>query len=252
MKILCDPSVDNILDLIYTDYSIAYVGRNFSNAFTDWNYKFCNDISNAINTLSKRFVGTTCVLDMDFGYDSMGVFTIMIHSCNINMPLIRNVETQSNKERISVGLPSVKPSTLSSTPTVNVAASPRYTWALPTKNSFTFPKGTRVSKRVYLNRFKLAYYNHRYTIVNLDNTTFTQAWFDGKPRFFNKPYGKYKLIAYVNYHKSLFAVDANGNLRDMHRLWDDAFLKEQFAMIINMLITETINDYLSKNLLLAS
>lgn len=60
MKILSVPHVESKLNTIYTDYSIAYVGKNFSNAFLRWNELFCKEVSNAISSRSTSFIGSTC------------------------------------------------------------------------------------------------------------------------------------------------------------------------------------------------
>ena len=110
----------------------------------------------------------------------------------------------------------------------------------------------KVLKGEYYNGMKIGYYNRRYTILNADGKPITNKWFDKRPRFFNKPFGQYRVIAHVNYRGSLFAVSVDGQLYNMNKLWDDAYLKEIYEAIIKSLIAETINSYLKSNLLLAS
>ncbi len=78
MKILSVPHVESILNTIYTDYSIAYVGRNFSNAFLRWNSLFCNEITTAISSRSTSFVGSSCKLDIEYALDVTGVLMATI------------------------------------------------------------------------------------------------------------------------------------------------------------------------------
>lgn len=168
------------------------------------------------------------------------------------MQLLRTIERQSNVERIQRRLPSVPPTTFSSTPPVNVSMSPRFVWTPPKRKPFVLPPKTRVLKGEYYNGMKIGYYNQRYTILNAEGKPITNKWFDNKPRFFKQPFGQYRIIAHVNYHGSLFAVSIDGQLYDMHNLWKDAYLKEVYDAIIKSIITETINNYLRKNLLLVS
>lgn len=142
--------------------------------------------------------------------------------------------------------------TSSSTPTVDVAKSPRNIWTPPKGKSFVVSPKMRILKGEYYNGMKIGYYNRKYTILNAKGKPITNKWFDKRPRFFNKPFGQYRIIAHVNYRGSLFAVSVDGQLYNMNKLWDDAYLKEIYEAIIKSLITETINSYLRKNLLLAS
>lgn len=252
MKILSVPHVERILNTIYTDYSIAYVGRYFSNAFLRWNELFCEEVTKAISSRLTSFIGRSCNLDIDYSIDATGVLMATILRCNINMKLLRSIERQSNAERIQRGLRSVPPTSFSSVPPVNVAKSPRFVWTPPKRKSFVLPPKTRILEGEYYNGMKVGYYNRKYTILNADGKPITNEWFNNKPRFFKQPFGQYRIIAHVNYCGSLFAVSVDGQLYDMNRLWNDVYLREIYEAIIKSLITETINDYLRKNLLLAS
>ena len=107
-------------------------------------------------------------------------------------------------------------------------------------------------KGEYYNGMKVGYYNRKYTILNAEGKPITNKWFDNKPRFFKHPFGQYRIIAHVNYRGSLFAVSIDGQLYNMHNLWNDIYLKEVYDAIIKSIITEAINNYLRKNLLLVS
>lgn len=122
----------------------------------------------------------------------------------------------------------------------------------PKGKSFAIPPKMRILKGEYYNGMKIGYYNRKYTILNADGKPITNKWFDKRPRFFKKPFGQYRIIAHINYQGSLFAVSVDGQLYNMNKLWDDAYLKEVYEAIIKSLITETINSYLRKNILLAS
>lgn len=142
--------------------------------------------------------------------------------------------------------------TSSSIPTVDTTKSPRNVWTPPKGKSFVVAPKMKVLKGEYYNGMKIGYYNRKYTILNADGKPITNKWFDKRPRFFNKPFGQYRVLAHVNYRGSLFAVSVDGQLYNMNKLWDDAYLKEIYEAIIKSLITEIINSYLRKNLLLAS
>lgn len=122
---------------------------------------------------------------------------------------------------------------------------------IATPSTTSVPPRIKILKGTYYNGLRIAYCNHRYTIVNADGNPITNKWFDKKPKFFKKPFGKYSIIAHVSYYKSLFAIGIDGQTYDMHRLWNDAYLKEIYEAVIKSLITEVINSYLRNNLLLA-
>ena len=216
MMILCVPKVNTLLNLIYTDYSIAYVGKLFSSSFKKWNYLFCNDITNAIKLFSERYAGVTCSLELDFKRSDIYGIIVTILECNINMPLLRYVESETNDERIQAGLPSVRPSTFTHTPSVNFTKSPKLTWKMPKKKGLTLPPKTRILKGSYYNGLKVAYYNHKYTILNADGNPIIDKWFDKRPRFFTKPFGKYNIIAHVSYNKGLYALGVDGKIYSMY------------------------------------
>ena len=252
MFILCVPSVEAALSQIYTDYSIAYVGRNFSESFIGWNYDFCKDVTNAITSTSTRYIGSTCTLDLVFLHSPRYGKISIILKCVINMGLLRTIERQSNAERVLKGLRPVPPTTFTSMPSVDVGKSPRFTWKPPIKRELVLPSNAKILNGIHYNGLRVAYYNHKYTIVDAEGNPITNKWFDKKPKFFKKPFGKYGIIAHVSYYMSLFAVGIDGQMYDMQRLWTDTYLREVYEAIIKSLITEAINSYLRKNLLLAS
>lgn len=102
----------------------------------------------------------------------------------------------------------------------------------------------RIIKGNYYNGLRIASYRHKYTIVKSDGSPLTNQWFDEKPKLYKKPFGKYNIIAHVCYHGSLFAVDINGKLYDMHRLWNDAYLKENISFMLDCLVSESLRKYL--------
>ncbi len=242
MKILCAPSVEYILNIIYTDYSIAFVGRNFSDAFYKWNYEFCKDITDAIYSFSTRYIGRTCDIDLDVVYDANNVLTALIHSCSINVLILRNVEIESNSERISKGLPSVPPSTLLGTPPVDASKSPNF-WSKPTTKSFVVPPTTRILTGSYYNGLKIGYYNKRYTIIDANGKPLVEKWFNKKPKFFKHPIGKLNIIAHVSYNDELYAISMDGKMYDMNKMWNNVHLDEVFVHIMDNIIDETIHSY---------
>lgn len=118
------------------------------------------------------------------------------------------------------------------------------------KSTFVIPQKMRIMKGSYINGLKLGYYNRRYIILKHDNTPFVQLWYEDKPRFFRRPYGNRGVIAYVNVHGWLKALDVNGKLYDMQRTWKGAFLgKNEWHRLIGSIITETINSFLKQELI---
>ena len=250
--IVCTPIVERDLNLIYSDYSIAYVGKRFSNAFKRWNFDFCSDVTYAIKTLSRRYTGKTCNLVMEFVQtDKLGKIAIILR-CDFNMSLLRDVESETNDERIQAGLPSVRPSTFTHTPSVNFTKSPKLTWKMPKKKGLTLPPKTRILKGSYYNGLKVAYYNHKYTILNADGNPIIDKWFDKRPRFFTKPFGKYNIIAHVSYNKGLYALGVDGKIYSMDKMFSDAYMNESYIILFRQLISEVIRRYIKKGILLES
>ena len=224
----------NTLDRVYTDRSIYDNYGHFTEWFLKWNYIFHQYVRESVlSTITKQYgmfsIGTIGSLAY-LKYNILGSEVFVIR--NFYFPTFRF--------------------TSSSTPTVDVAKSPRNIWTPPKGKSFVVAPKMKVLKGEYYNGMKIGYYNRRYTILNADGKPITNKWFDKRPRFFNKPFGQYRVIAHVNYRGSLFAVSVDGQLYNMNKLWDDAYLKEIYEAIIKSLIAETINSYLKSNLLLAS
>lgn len=103
----------------------------------------------------------------------------------------------------------------------------------------------------YFNGLKVGYNkeNGKYVILKPDNSPLINKWLDKQPKFLESPYGKYLIIAYVSYNKSLYAIGIDGKMYDMNRLWDDAYLSESF---INYIVSETINEFIHNNLITES
>ena len=97
---------------------------------------------------------------------------------------------------------------------------------------------------MYYNGLKIGFYNGKYFILTSDNQPFVENWFNSKPKIFNKPFGKYNIIAHVNYHNSLLALSIDGQLYDMNKLWKDAYLSE----CINFIISKALYEIQRQNL----
>ena len=113
----------------------------------------------------------------------------------------------------------------------------------PTTNSISL-SSIRILNGSYYNGLRIAYNNHKYTIVQSNGSPLTNKWFDKKPKFFKKPFGQYNIIAHVSYYGSLYAVDINGNTYDMHKLWDDVYLSENVQTMLDYFISESIRKHL--------
>ena len=222
------------LNRVYTDKSIYDSHGHFTDWFLKWNYTFHQYVRESMLSAISRPYGTFSIGTIGsltyVKYNVMGTEVFVIRS--FHFPTFRF--------------------TSSSVPPVSVAKSPRFAWTPPKRKSFVLPPKIRILKGEYYNGMKVGYYNRKYTILNAEGKPITNEWFNNKPRFFKQPFGQYRIIAHVNYCGSLFAVSVDGQLYDMNRLWNDAYLREIYEAIIKSLITEAINDYLRKNLLLAS
>ena len=234
MIILFSRSATNTLNRVYTDRSIFNAHGNFMPWFIRWNYIFHqyvreSTLSALIAPKGTFMIGRLGSLDY-YIYSYRGIKCLVVEE--FSFPTFRF--------------------TSSSIPTVDATKSPKNVWTPPKGKSFVVAPKMKVLKGEYYNGMKIGYYNRKYTILNADGKPITNKWFDKRPRFFNKPFGQYRVIAHVNYRGSLFAVSVDGQLYNMNKLWDDAYLKEIYEAIIKSLIAETINSYLKSNLLLAS
>ena len=212
----------NTLDRVYTDRSIYDNHGHFTEWFLKWNYIFHQYVRESVlSTISRQY-----------GMFSIGAIGSLAY--------------------VKYNILGVEVLVIRSIPTVDATKSPKNVWTPPKGKSFVVAPKMKVLKGEYYNGMKIGYYNRKYTILNADGKPITNKWFDKRPRFFNKPFGQYRIIAHVNYRGSLFAVSVDGQLYNMNKLWDDAYLKEIYEAIIKSLIAETINSYLKSNLLLAS
>lgn len=107
----------------------------------------------------------------------------------------------------------------------------------------------KIIKGVLYNGLRNGHYNHKYVILKSDGTPLVEKWFDKKPKFFKVPFGKQDIVAHVSYFKSLYAVGMDGSLYDMHRMWNDAYLSEEFLSILDNLISEAFSSYKKRTLL---
>ena len=114
--------------------------------------------------------------------------------------------------------------------------------------SFVLPEKMKVLKGTYYNGLTIGYYNRKYIILKSDRQPLVEKWFDKRPKIFKKPFGKYNIIAHVSYYNSLFAVGIDGQMYDMHRIWNDAYLQECLRIIHKDLIAESIKPYSQKML----
>jgi len=224
----------NTLDRVYTDRSIYDNHGHFTEWFLKWNYIFHQYVRESVLSTISRQYGM-------FSIGAIGSLAYVKYNIlGVEVLVIRNFYFPTFKF------------TSSSIPTVDATKSPKNVWTPPKGKSFVVAPKMKVLKGEYYNGMKIGYYNRKYTILNADGKPITNKWFDKRPRFFNKPFGQYRVIAHVNYRGSLFAVSVDGQLYNMNKLWDDAYLKEIYEAIIKSLIAETINSYLKSNLLLAS
>lgn len=144
------------------------------------------------------------------------------------------------------------PFTSSYTPQANTSKSPSSTYATPQGKTFILPSNARILNGTYCDGMRVAYCNGKYAIVNSKGNSIANCWFEAKPKFFNKPYGRYSIIAYVSYNGRLYAIDEYGRLYDMKRMWNDAHLKEALQATFNHIITEALGQRISESLILES
>lgn len=116
----------------------------------------------------------------------------------------------------------------------------------PTASAFSLPSHLKVLKGVYYGGLKVGYYNHKYIILNSDGTPFIDKWFDKKPKFFKKPFGKYSIIAHVSFCKNLYAISTSGKFYNMNRLWSTMYLEERIrqSLLKHNLLVENNNRHI--------
>lgn len=118
----------------------------------------------------------------------------------------------------------------------------------PTTPAFSLPPQLRILKGMYYGGLKIGYYNHKYIILNSNGTPFIKKWFDKRPKFFKKPFGKHNIIAYVSYCKYLYAISTNGKDYNMNRLWSTTYIDEQIrqGLLKHKLLVENNRHILIK------
>lgn len=223
--ILYSKKASNIIDRIYTDKSIFNSHGTFENWFKDWNYIFHQYVREEVLNMMKSSHGTFLIGNIGSliytRYNASGEICYVIE--DLNFPFFRFTTT---------------------VPKVDTSKSPQYTFKPPTKLPFILPSRLSISKEVYYNGLKIGFYNGKYFILTSDNQPFVENWFNSKPKIFNKPFGKYNIIAHVNYHNSLLALSIDGQLYDMNKLWKDAYLSE----CINFIISKALYEIQRQNL----
>lgn len=242
--ILCKEEIWEKIDWIFTNYSIAYVGTHFSEAFKVWNSSFWGDVSYAIDHSLKVYNGVTCKLGVyNFNTNAGNISFIVV--CDFNEMMLRDVEKSSNNERIQRGLPSVPPTTLwaSSSPTYPNPYTSVYN---PTINAKTLRY--RTLKQAFWNGLHIGLdtKTHKYNILDVKGNPLSDKLMNCRPKIYRKPYGKKRIIAHCNIGGWLYAMDVNGKLYDMRRTWNNAYITEvvtrmvmeQLRRIYGRLVTE--------------
>lgn len=112
---------------------------------------------------------------------------------------------------------------------------------------FTLPKNTRFLNGVYYNGFRVGYCNRKYAIVDSKGLPFVEKWFDKRPRFFKKPFGRYNVMAHVSCNGKMYAVTTNGQMIPMRQSWNDYYLNEQIRAILKQILVENKKFYLTES-----
>lgn len=222
------------LDRIYTDRSIYDIYQHFADWFIKWNYEFHQYVRES--KLSS--------LAPPFGVYTIGTIGTLDYVVRTHMGTTLIVVTDFHFPSFTY--------TSSYTPHVNIFQSPKYIWTPPQKTSFVLPTKTKILNGSFYDGIRIGYYNKKYTILKSDGTPLVNKWFDKKPKIFNQPFGKCNIIAHVSYFKSLYAISLDGNMFDMHRLWSDANLYEDFIILFDKIVKETLNDHIRCNIILES
>ncbi len=119
MRISTTHKTEDYIGKIYTNYNLAYNGKNFSESFKKFNYLFITDINNAICTFSRRYRGVTCILEINYVEIPIVGVVAIITQCRFNPIVLTRLMFQTHSERIFKGFPSTPPSLISSTRVVS-------------------------------------------------------------------------------------------------------------------------------------
>lgn len=213
-------AVDKYIGRFFTNYDFAYVGEQFSDAFKRWNDLFAKDILNAYKTLSTSYTGRVSTIKSSFYRFPNGTILMYISSIVFNPIATMHVMQQSHAERVSKGMPS--------TPPPLVASTRRFS-----DYSYYDTGGT--------------YYGHTIDIVKKKTSSKRKPqfnYYDRNTRAIMFDYDFYSPFPFEENEADAWATDGH-----KYRLPFMTLIETRKRL--DNIITETINNYLRNNLLIA-
>ena len=224
MNVILTPKATSQLDNIYSNRGIYDRNGRFLPWFIRWNYTFHQYVTES--TLSSLSAAHGW-----FRIDNIGMLMYSIRCFNgIKSVIIEEFSFPSFRF------------TSAHIPPISVSKNIPYWRSTP----FSIPQKARILNGTYYGGLKVAYYNRRYVILKSDGTPFVERWLNKKPIFFKKPFGPYNVIAHVSYNNMLYAIDVNGQMYDLNRMWNDTYIRESFAHMIGILVNERLKSFKSK------
>ena len=225
------------IDSIYNDYDLAYIGERFSESFKEWNYHFYHNkhpiLSGTFTSISPHGALVYAYRECTITYIPFiirgNIIAIVIQDYNFNQRVLAGVRAGTQSERISLGMTrfsaATTPSAMRQSDYIEVGDK-NYGTLFGDKVVLVKKKGRR--KRALFNYMCYPKSGGAPYIM------YSQDFYSAFPFQHN--------IAHAwgtDGHK--YELGAGGRMRMVENV-----------KTINNIITETINDYLRKNLLLAS
>ena len=223
------------INRIYNDYDLAYIGKQFSESFKEWNYCFYNNMKPILNGAYTailpggylQYAYTECTITY-IAYIIRGKITaIIILNYNFNQKVLEDVRMGTQSERASLGM--------------------------------TRSSATTTPSKINLNNYVEV---KDYGTIYGDSVVLVKKKGKRKQQLFNYIcYPKTGGAPYIMYSQDFYS--ANPFLHNVAYAWGTDGHKYELGAggrmrvvenvkSINTIITETINDYLINNVLLAS
>ena len=117
--ILCTNSVEESIGLVFTNYDIAYVGKQFSQSFLKWIDSFSHDILNAYSTSTRRHRGSVVSISSLFYHMANGEIVMYITNISFNPIQLAIVRGNTFAERSNAGMVTTPPTLIATRRSMN-------------------------------------------------------------------------------------------------------------------------------------
>ena len=152
--ILCTHSVEESVGLVFTNYDIAYVGKQFSQSFLKWIDIFSHDILNAYSTRTKRYIGSVVSISSLFYHMSNGEIVMYITNISFNPIQLAIVRGNTLAERARAGIVTTPPTLIATRRSVT-----DYSYYCDGGTYYGHPISIVKNKRSNKNKLRFKYYD---------------------------------------------------------------------------------------------